>query len=77
MRRRILAPLKNGLEKLFYGQNLEAIASQKPRVLDIACGSGRTLKFIRATLQKASLYGLDLSPAYLKKANQLLAKELG
>ncbi|WP_293141374.1 class I SAM-dependent methyltransferase [Okeania sp. SIO3I5] len=64
MRRRILPPLKIGLEKLFSGQNLEAIATQKPRVLDIACGTGRILKFIRATLPKASLYGLGLSPDY-------------
>ncbi|MGK7922335.1 MAG: class I SAM-dependent methyltransferase [Trichodesmium sp.] len=77
MRRRILTPLKMGLEKLFSGKKLEAIASQKLRVLDIACGTGRTLKFIRATLPKASLYGLDLSPDYLKKANQLLSEDLG
>ncbi len=77
MRRRILAPLKMGLKNFFSGQNLEAIAPQKLRVLDIACGTGRTLKFIRATLPKASLYGIDMSPAYLKKANQLLSEELG
>lgn len=77
MRRRILAPLKMGLEKLFYGQNLEAIAPQQLRVLDIACGTGRTLKFIRSTLPKAALYGIDLSPNYLKKAHQLLSEELG
>ena len=77
MRRRILAPLKMGLEKLFFGQNLDAIAPQKLRVLDIACGTGRTLKFIRATLQKASIYGIDFSVAYLKKANKLLSEDLG
>ncbi|MDJ0518659.1 MAG: class I SAM-dependent methyltransferase [Trichodesmium sp. MO_231.B1] len=77
MRRRILAPLKMGLEKLFSGQNVEAIAPQQLRVLDIACGTGRTLKFIRATLPKAALYGIDLSPNYLKKANKLLSEELG
>ncbi len=77
MRRRILAPLKMGLKKLFSGQNLETIAFQQLRILDIACGTGRTLKFIRATLPKAALYGIDLSPDYLKKANQLLSEELG
>ncbi|NEP90215.1 MAG: methyltransferase domain-containing protein [Okeania sp. SIO2C2] len=77
MRRRILAPLKIGLEKLFSGQKLEAVAPQKLRVLDIACGTGRTLKFIRATLPKATLYGVDLSSAYLKKAHQLLSEDLG
>jgi len=65
MRRRILAPLKAGLQN----------TSQKSvKVLDIACGTGRTLRFIRATLPKASLYGVDLSTAYLRKANQFLSE---
>ncbi len=67
MGRQILAPSKMGLEKLFPGKNFEAIAPQKLRVLDIACGTGRTLKFIRATFPKAALSGVDLSPNYLKK----------
>ncbi len=29
---------------------------------------------IRATLPNASLFGTDLSPAYLRKANQLLSE---
>lgn len=64
MRRRILAPLKAELTK----NN----SQKRTKILDLACGTGRTLKFIRATLPKASLYGVDLSPAYLRKANQLL-----
>ena len=44
MRRRILAPLKEGL-KVF-----SDVAPRQQRVLDIACGTGRTLKMIRATL---------------------------
>ncbi|HEY9760982.1 MAG TPA: class I SAM-dependent methyltransferase [Trichocoleus sp.] len=67
MRRRILAPLKQGL------------AAMKPngavKVLDIACGTGRTLSMIREMLPKASLYGVDLSPAYLRKANQTLSQK--
>ncbi len=70
MRRRILKPLKEGLSKLLP-------KDQKPRVLDIACGTGRTLKFIRAALPKASLFGVDLSPAYLRKANELLSQMPG
>lgn len=66
MRRRILAPLKRGLEVF-------SSAPQQIRVLDVACGTGRTLKQIRAALPEASLYGIDLSPAYLRKANQLLS----
>lgn len=68
MRRRILAPLK---------ENLNFFADVSPsllRVLDVACGTGRTLKAIRSTLPHASLYGTDLSPAYLRKANELLSQ---
>ncbi len=68
MRRRILAPLKEGL-KVF-----ETVPATQQRVLDIACGTGRTLKMIRATLPQASLFGTDLSPTYLRKANQLLSE---
>jgi ubiquinone/menaquinone biosynthesis C-methylase UbiE len=67
MRRRILAPLKTGL----------AEAGDKPKILDVACGTGRTLSMIRDTLPKASLYGVDLSPAYLRKANETLAAKPG
>lgn len=67
MRRRILAPLKQGLA---------AIKSDGAvKVLDIACGTGRTLGMIREMLPKASLYGVDLSPAYLRKANQTLSQK--
>jgi ubiquinone/menaquinone biosynthesis C-methylase UbiE len=65
MRRRILAPLKKSL------------SGSQPRVLDIACGTGRTLKMLRGALPDASLYGVDLSPAYLRKANQLLSEVRG
>jgi ubiquinone/menaquinone biosynthesis C-methylase UbiE len=71
MRRRILAPLK---------QNLLSFRDTAPpliKVLDVACGTGRTLKLIRAMLPQASLHGTDLSPAYLRKANQLLSQDPG
>jgi ubiquinone/menaquinone biosynthesis C-methylase UbiE len=68
MRRRILKPLKEGLSNF---------APQPMRVLDVACGTGRTLKMIRAMLPKASLFGVDLSPAYLRKTNQLLTENRG
>ena len=67
MRRRILKPLKQVIE-----------AGDTPpsevKILDVACGTGRTLKFIRSSLPDASLCGLDLSSAYLRKANQLLSQ---
>lgn len=68
MRRRILAPLKESLKAF------QEVESHQIKVLDIACGTGRTLRNIRSTLPKASLYGIDLSPAYLRKANQLLSQ---
>lgn len=68
MRRRILAPLKQGLKAF------ESVSPRQIRVLDVACGTGRTLKSIRSTLPQASLFGTDLSPAYLRKANQTLSQ---
>jgi ubiquinone/menaquinone biosynthesis C-methylase UbiE len=68
MRRRVLAPLKEGLKAF------DSVSPKEIRVLDVACGTGRTLRFIRATLPQASLFGTDLSPAYLRKANELLSE---
>lgn len=64
MRRRILAPLK---------ENLKTTTGQV-RILDVACGTGRTLKLLRNAFPHASLFGTDLSPAYLRKANQELSQ---
>jgi ubiquinone/menaquinone biosynthesis C-methylase UbiE len=66
MRRRILSPLKAGLNQV------ASVDSKETKVLDVACGTGRTLRLLRGMLPKASLYGTDLSPTYLRKANQLL-----
>ncbi|MEL6787915.1 MAG: class I SAM-dependent methyltransferase [Cyanobacteria bacterium J06607_15] len=71
MRRRILAPLKQGLSAF------ASIPERQVKVLDIACGTGRTLRMLRGAFPKASLYGTDLSPAYLRKANQLLSELSG
>ena len=68
MRRRILAPLKQGLRAF------STVPASQTRVLDLACGTGRTLRMIRGMLPKASLHGVDLSPAYLRKANELLSE---
>ncbi|KOP25382.1 methyltransferase [Hapalosiphon sp. MRB220] len=68
MRRRILAPLKKGLK------SFTDLPNRQIRILDVACGTGRTLKMIRAAFPQASLFGTDLSPAYLRKANELLSQ---
>jgi ubiquinone/menaquinone biosynthesis C-methylase UbiE len=71
MRRRILAPLKQELK------TFDSVSPRQIRILDVACGTGRTLKMLRAALPQASLFGADLSPAYLRKANQLLSQNPG
>lgn len=71
MRRRILAPLKEGLKAF------SDVPANQIKILDVACGTGRTLRNIRGMLPKASLYGVDLSAAYLRKANQLLSQVPG
>ena len=71
MRRRILAPLKEGLQAFSF------VEPRQIKILDIASGTGRTLRMLRGMLPKASLYGVDLSSAYLRKANQLLSQTPG
>lgn len=70
MRRRILAPLQVGLGRF-------GIPGRELRILDIATGTGRTLKMLRGAFAKAQLYGADLSPAYLRKAMDLLSQDPG
>jgi ubiquinone/menaquinone biosynthesis C-methylase UbiE len=71
MRRRILAPLKQGLAQFFNNKDLTQVKTTDLKILDAACGTGRTLHHLQQTFPHASLYGLELSPAYLKKAQQL------
>lgn len=71
MRRRILPLLKRGLAQMG-GQTMRS-----PKILDMACGTGRTLSHLRATWPQAQLFGVDLSPAYLQKAKSLLQEQAG
>jgi ubiquinone/menaquinone biosynthesis C-methylase UbiE len=68
MRRRVLAPLMRGIKAF-----ADRPAGQL-RVLDVATGTGRTLRQIRAALPQAQLVGLDLSTAYLRQANKWLSQ---
>jgi len=68
MRRRVLAPLLRGL-KAFTDH-----APAQIRVLDVATGTGRTLRQLRGALPQAQLVGLDLSTAYLRQANRWLSE---
>ncbi len=66
MRRRIIAPLKRGLKR-FSDRSPGSL-----KVLDVATGTGRTLKQIRSTLKDVELFGIDLSGSYLRQASQYL-----
>jgi ubiquinone/menaquinone biosynthesis C-methylase UbiE len=68
MRRRVIRPLLRGLEA-FGGRAPATI-----RVLDVATGTGRTLRQLRGALPQAQLLGLDLSTAYLRQANRWLGE---
>ncbi|MFM2080767.1 MAG: hypothetical protein RLZZ219_1449 [Cyanobacteriota bacterium] len=68
MRRRVLRPLVQGL-RAFADRPASGL-----RVLDVATGTGRTLRQIRAALPEVQLVGLDLSPAYLRQANRWLSQ---
>lgn len=45
----------------------------RPRILDLACGTGRFLRQLHRALPQAQLYGLDMSGPYLEHARELLA----
>lgn len=83
MRRRIIAPLKRALNTVKTAQagtkpgQMPIKTADQLKVLDVACGTGRTLKMLRQVFPQVSLFGIDLSPAYLRKANQTLSEEAG
>jgi len=61
MRRMALRPLLEHLRAL-----------DAPRVLDVACGTGRFLRHLLDSLPRTAAVGLDLSPFYLERAHELL-----
>jgi ubiquinone/menaquinone biosynthesis C-methylase UbiE len=65
MRRQVIPPLT---------RFLAVRPGQELRVLDVACGTGRTLLQIAIAHPGLRLVGLDLSPYYLQFARSLLAK---
>lgn len=57
MRRMAIPPLVDGVRDV-----------ARPSILDVACGTGGFLSQLKTALPGASLYGLDLSEAYLDHA---------
>ena len=67
MRRRIIKPLKEGL-KYFSDRKKSSL-----KILDVATGSGRTLKQLRCAFPKEKIVGFDLSDSYLKEASRYIS----
>lgn len=82
--RRSAALYDVGVEFLFGGtadimrrQAIPPLRSAKPkRILDVACGTGRTLAQLRAAFPDAELTGLDLSPYYLEEARSVVGEDV-
>ncbi|MFO0724248.1 MAG: methyltransferase domain-containing protein [Myxococcota bacterium] len=54
---------------------VDAVCSlDAPRILDVACGTGRYLSQLSRAIPRARLFGLDLSPHYIKEAQRNLAQ---
>jgi ubiquinone/menaquinone biosynthesis C-methylase UbiE len=67
MRRQIIPPVTRAVRAA-------AAAGAGPlRLLDVACGTGRTLHQLAVTHPALRLYGVDLSPAYVRLARRRLA----
>src|SRR5438105_14331502 len=67
MRRQALVPLKRALAGTWVGRRGGA------RLLDVACGTGRFLREVKANYPRLHVTGLDLSPNYLSVARRELA----
>lgn len=48
-----------------------------PRILDLGCGTGRFIHQMHRAMPRAQLYGLDLSPDYLKRAQVVVGDVKG
>ena len=68
MRRRIIKPLKKGLS------NFRTRKKSEIKILDVATGSGRTLKQLRGAFKDEKIIGLDLSDSYLKEASRYISE---
>ncbi len=67
MRRRIIKPMKQGL------RNFSDRKKSSINILDVATGTGRTLKQLRGAFPKEKITGIDLSGSYLKEASRYIS----
>ena len=65
MRRQVIPPVTRFLDA--------GGGARGKRLLDVACGTGRTLSAFAAAQPDLKLYGLDLSPYYVQEARETLA----
>ena len=65
MRRQVIPPVTRAVRA--------AGGAGQLRVLDVACGTGRTLHQLAVAHPALRLYGVDLSPAYVRLARRRLA----
>ena len=63
MRRQCLVPV---------AEFLKGKDQRRARLLDVACGTGRFLRFAKEAFPRLPMTGLDLSPAYLDEASRHL-----
>ena len=68
MRRQALVPLADYMK----GKDQRTM-----RLLDVACGTGRFLRFVKKTYPRLNVTGLDLSQSYLDEASTHLKKYSG
>jgi ubiquinone/menaquinone biosynthesis C-methylase UbiE len=66
MRRQIIPPVTRFVRAA-------GIDPARMRLLDVACGTGRTLYQLAATHPTLRFHGVDLSPFYIRRARQMLA----
>jgi len=64
MRRQIIPPVTRFIQ--------QAGGAERVRLLDVACGTGRTLHQLAAAHPALRLTGIDLSPAYVRTARRRL-----
>lgn len=67
-----LTPSYNPERFRFAAQYINSISTPEQSLIDIGCGDGATLFFIKNNTQLTNLFGLDISNKYLEKVGKLI-----